>query len=359
MLLLTTLLACTSAEQDSDTASDSPPPDTDPAVLVDCDTVTGTGSIAIVSRANRDAIVTAAAPTSGEEVAMTLAGPDSLGRYYLAELTGIVRRSNDGGCTWDAVGTLPGYLPGAPDSAGGPDYAIFDLFTAPTSDAVYAYGPSSLMTSADGASWAEVGQPSFRAPTTLAIDPARAGRLRAYAPEGMITSEDNGATWTTTAVPDPDAWYNAAIDATDIDRIALSSRGLYVANDGITWTERDPDLTAAVGWDDGALVVFYADSEDASTHIRTSADQGATFVDLPVETDLDLHLSTLAADQGLVVTAGYRYASGEDVTATIQLTTSAGSIVHQVPDHNGVNGVAFAEDRVLVALAGPDTSSND
>ncbi len=368
MLLAFLLLGCVPAPTRSDSAEpagdssppdDTAPPDTDPAVPLDCSSIIGSGSIAIASRADPGTLLTVAPPLSGEQAATSLAGPDSLGRYYLVEPTGIVRRSNDGGCSWNAVGTLPGYSATGSDTAGNPDYAVFDLFTAPTANGVYAYGPSQLLVSEDGAHWDELTAPVLRSPALLGIDPADPDRLRGYGPDGIVTSTDGGASWTTTSVPDADAWYNAAIDGADIDRVALSARGLWVASDGVTWVQRDPELQAALAWDSGVLYSMCRDPDDARLRIRRSTDAGVSFVDLPVDTDPYASVSRLAADRDLVVSGGYRYVSSEDVTGLIQFTTDAGTIVHPVDGFNGVKGVAFGADRVLIAFEGPDIWQND
>lgn len=71
--------------------------------------------------------------------------------------------------------------------------------------------------------------------------------------------------------------------------------------------------------------------------------------------------NTNGSDSGLVDTAatGYRYVSGEETMATLQFTTAAGTAVHQVAGYDGVNGVAFGDDRVIFALQGPQVSSPD
>lgn len=130
MLVFALLAACGFPTPDADTA------DTDPAVPAPCTAIVGSGSIAVVSRADVTALVTAAGPPIGEEAATALAGPDVSGRYYLVEPTGVVKRSDDGGCSWASVGALPGEEADTADTARGPEYVAYDLFTAPTTDRV-------------------------------------------------------------------------------------------------------------------------------------------------------------------------------------------------------------------------------
>lgn len=359
MHLLALLAACASGP-DADTH------DTDPAVPTDCTVVEGSGSVAIVWRADVTVLVPAAGPATGDEQAIGLAGPDALGRYYLSEPTGVVKRSDDGGCTWNAVGTLPDGRPegtsdtGWADTGSGPDYVYYDLFTAPASSRVYAYAPGSLLGSADGVDWEELSAISLRAPAKLAIDPTNPDRLRGYDAAGLVTSEDAGRTWATSAVPDSEAWYNIAIDAADIDRVALSHRGLWVATDGVTWAERPHELQAGLAWDNGALYALnHGDDDDADHHLRRSDDLGVTLVDLPIETDPAYSMDVLVADGGLAVSAGYRYAQGEEVSGLVQLTTEAGSTVHLAPGFDGVRGVAVGSDRVIVAFSGPSVDTPD
>lgn len=191
------------------------------------------------------------------------------------------------------------------------------------------------------------------------VDPADPDRLRGYALDGIVTSTDGGRSWTTSPVPDPDTWYNAAIDPADPNRIALSARGLWVATDGATWQQRPHELQAALAWDAGDLLALYRDPDDASLRLRRSTDAGVSFVDLPMETDPHADVYVLDADAGLVASGGYRYVSGESPTGLIQLTTEAGTTVHHVAGYEGVVAFAFGDDRVVVALQGPSVMSPD
>lgn len=84
----------------------------------------------------------------------------------------------------------------AHDLAGGPDHGCDDLYTAPTAARVYACTPGPLLVSADGRDGATAGEGPLQAPATLGIDPAYPDRLRGYAAEGVVTTEDGGVAWT-------------------------------------------------------------------------------------------------------------------------------------------------------------------
>lgn len=372
MVLLSALLACSSPKP-ADTAGtgetgetgdtgesgeSGETGETGKAVPVDCAQVTGTGSIGVIGRGDTTTVVLPAAPATGTEQAVGFTGPDGAGRYFLQEPTGEVKRSDDGGCSWATVGALP-MAAMAGDTGGGPNYVYYDLFSSRSSTRVYAYRPEHLYATDDGATWTEVGAPLLRAPAELVIDPADATRLRGYAPDGIVTSTDGGASWSKTPVPDPDDWYNAAIDAANMDRIALSAGGLWVATDGLTWEARDPELWAVLAWDAGTLYSLHRDTETAALRIRRSEDLGVSFTDLPVETDPDANISELAADEGLVLSGGYWYRSGEGVSAVVQVSTDAGTIVHKVPGYDGVVGFGFGVDRVVVALASEGIATPD
>ena len=362
--MLLVLLACSGSPDPADPADSGHPDDTAPAVPVDCDAVTGTGSVVLLGRAVDASPVLPTAAPEVETQPTGFAGPDALGRYYLAELTGVVRRSDDGGCAWREVGLLPGGRgeggeTETADTGPGPGWVYYDLFA--TGGRVYAYSPGTLLVSTDGVDWTRVAEVSFRAPAQLVADPADPDRLRSYGAEGVVTSTDAGATWSATPAPDPDVWYNVGIDAADIDRVALGRRGVWVTDDGgATWTTRSYDGSPLPAWDDGALYAFnHGGDDDADYHLRKSTDAGATFNDLPIGNDPTLSLSELGVDAGLVVTGGYRYVSGEPVEGVIQRTTASGNGVVRVPGYEGVVGIAFGDDRVLVALMGPSVETPD
>jgi hypothetical protein len=381
--LLPFALACTDPDEKpgdtadpvdtADTSDTTTPDDTDPAVPIVCDAVVGTPSVFLVGRAD-GALVRPGADEAGEDP-YGLAGPDSLGRYYLSEPTGVVKRSDDGGCSWVAVGTLPGGRAGgadtgtadtgtadtdgdATDTGAGPDYVFYDLSASPASPGVYAYAPEHLLVSTDGRDWETRTAPLLRTPYAIVIDPTDPARLRAYGAEGLVTSTDAGATWTTTAVPDAHTWYNIAIDAADIDRVALSHRGLWVATDAATWTQRDAELQAVLAWDAGDLWAAFADPDTAAFRVRRSVDAGVTFTDLPVEDEPDAGVEVFAVDAGLAVVAGYHWGDGgADVKGRLMLTSDAGALTVLVDDVTDARALAFGEDRVLAAFQrpGPDT----
>lgn len=89
-----------------------------------------------------------------------------------------------------------------------------------------------------------------------------------------------------------------------------------------------------------------------------SEDAGATFTAWPVEQDPDLSLSSLAADDGLAVTAGYWYGSG-DHEGAVQLSTASHHALHRIAGYEGTVGIAFGTDRVLVGLMGPSVATPD
>ena len=218
---------------------------------------------------------------------------------------------------------------------------------------MYAYVSGHLLVSRDGEDWTELAAPPLPPRSKLVVDPADPDRLRGYTLDGIVTSTDGGGSWTTTPVPESDNWFNPAIDPADLDRIALSSRGLWVTTDGATWEERPHEIQAALAWDAGDLVAL------DSSGLRRSTDAGLSFSDLPMETDPYTSLYVLDADAGLVASGGYRYVSGEPPSAVVQLTTEAGPIVYRIAGYEGVVGFAFGADRVVVALQGPSIMTPD
>ena len=347
------LLACTSP---SDTGKVDSPAVVEPP----CAAITGSASIAVVSRADPSLIVSTTPPADGWEAPVGFAGPDKTGRYYLTELTGVVKRSDDGGCSWTEVGTLATAEGADTSDSGGNPWSWYTLSSSPYVDGVYAYEAGRVYSSPDGATWTQRTVPELYPATPIAVDPGNPLRLRAYAVDGIATSVDGGATWTTVPTPEIDGWFNIAIDATDIDRVALGRDDLYVATDGATWVERNPDMFGILAWDAGDLVSLrHGGQSDVLYHVRRSTDLGVTFTELPIDTDPYASVDTFAADGGLVASAGYRYESGVSLAGLVQLTTTAGTTPHLVADYEGAVGIGMGEDRVVVAFAGPYVSVPD
>ena len=334
------------ADTAADTATDTA--DTDSADPFDgpCDAVTGTASVFLVSRADPTVLVRpAGAPAEGDR-AWALAGPDAHDRYFLVDGDRLLR-SVDDGCVWLDVGPADG---------------IEHLYTAPNTDVLYAYRPESLRATTDGVTWNTLSAPLLRAPATLVIDPSDADVLRGYGPDGLLTSRDGGASWLPTPVPTGEDWANVAIDAADIDRVAVVDRDLWVTTNGRDYTAYANGLDAAVTWDDGvlyALTTVYDGDGVASKALTRSDDLGATFVDVPIGLGEEPGIDTFAARGGVVVSVGYWYGGPDGSQGLIVVTDAAGSTVHRIDGYESGTGLAWADDRVIVAVTPPGVETDD
>lgn len=172
-------------------------------------------------------------------------------------LLGLVE-SRDGGATWEPRSLL----------------GEADFHALATNDGrVYAWNASTaeLMVTTDMRAWQRLSSIEL---TSFALDPGDAQRLIAATRAGVIVSADGGRTWQPVAGA-PGlvvvAWGDTSAWGVD------SSGALHRSEDGLAWTER-----ARLQGEPAALEVdgddlYVALTEDGTTVVRRSTDQGASW----------------------------------------------------------------------------------
>lgn len=254
-----------------------------------CDAVAGTGAVTWSKDAGATLVATAEPLTTTAYTTGLVAFPDIPGRL-LAVSHDAVLRSDDAGCTWAEVDTLP----------------ILSRLVRGTRDTAWAWAPNTgglARVDADGT------VTPLTAPTTavLGFGAAADGTLALGGGDGAVwTSSDGGDTWEVTGqapVPSGSAMgYVVAFDPADLDHalFGLASQGAYATFDGgATWAPAtglgadganvftatispvDPDVVWAQGIDYGAN----GDPVSQGRRIWRSEDGGRTFAPVVEQSD--------------------------------------------------------------------------
>ncbi len=248
-----------------------------------CDRIHGATGIVLMDGSGATIHFPTAAPDE-TTVTSSVAGPTDDG-VWLAVAGSEVMTSEDEGCNWSLTG---GRLAATGEwelVVGGSTAWAFDRFSAATA------------TSTDGGiSWTatSTGNPMFGTP---AVDPGVPGRLRGVTAQGVVGSDDGGATWTPLGSPPPGpaATGNTYALAPDTS-VVVTPTGLAITHtSGESWVETGAGLVA-----DGVIahrIAFSVDSPDilwlsgeqeGVSGLYRSIDGGETFSDVATSRSLDL-----------------------------------------------------------------------
>lgn len=250
-----------------------------------CERRSGSDAVVLVDRLDRSHVEVVDPGAPGEATGLT--GPLSDGRLLLVE-DGVVKASDDGGCTWAEAGALP---------EGGARWALLS-----SGSRAWAYDLGG--TEVDGAglgarsddggeSWEAVPAP---APLRWlpAPDPEDPERLVVIA-GAVWTSTDGGATWAESAEPAP--WPQGNSDAAAVGAgghsLAMGGAELWVSeNGGAFWQNRGAGLPAsevdALTWavDDPTTLFARVRDDDGAVYLARSYNLGhtwATVLDQPLD----------------------------------------------------------------------------
>jgi hypothetical protein len=238
---------------------------------------------------------------------------------------------------------------------------VASISTSASTSTLYATLDGELLSSLGGSTWTDLGPLSLGTQGSLVVDALDSRHLAGFGATDVLVSLDGGATFESRPLP-VDRITSAAIRAEGLQDLAVMSSGLWISSDGGgTWTLRDADVQYAIlAWDAETLYRLYVPEDDYLPHLESSADGGTTFADVPLDRDQDATLSALWASDGLAVSSGHWYqplVEGPDGLATF--STSATTVSHRIPGWEGVVGVAFSGDRVIVAGEGPQAITSD
>lgn len=252
MLPLLCLLAC---------AKDEDPPRTSL-----CEQRSGSDAVVLVDRVDLSHVEVVEPGAPGEATGLT--GPLADGRLLLVE-DGVVKASDDGGCTWEEAGPLPeGGTRWALRSSGARAWA-YDTGGAEVD------GAGLGARSDDGGQTWEALPPPEPLRWLPAPDPEDPERLVALA-SGVWTSEDGGATWAPSGdlAPWPQGNSDAAALGAGGHSLAMGGAELWVSeNGGGFWQERGEGLPAT------AVDALTWAAEDPSTlFARVRDDAGAVYL---------------------------------------------------------------------------------
>jgi hypothetical protein len=244
-----------------------------------CDLVSGTPAVTF----SKDAGATFA-PTSGQlpDIAYTTAlAVLTTPGHVLAETSGDVIRSTDGGCTWTKIG-----------DAGD----IITRLVAAGESRAYGYGPGSAhLYRVDGDAVTILPPPAGVLDIRgLGVDRSNPDRLRLGEQDGtLFESSDGGLTFAPVGVPSPNGcFYTMAFDPGDLDHVLCGTLGDGVSvtfDGGATWAPGEVPLPAnafsfGVSPVDGNRVwlrAVYSLSDDKGVLI--SSDGGKTFAPVLVD----------------------------------------------------------------------------
>jgi photosystem II stability/assembly factor-like uncharacterized protein len=205
--------------------------------------------------------------------------PDQPKWVYMSPAQIGIRRSIDGGTTWNDIGGFTGL-----------DFKL--AFSRQDTNRLYAVlsysfytAASRLFTSADaGTTWAPVTTdlPATLDVQNLVIDPSNAARMfvnarSGFSPSpagGLYRSVDGGAHFINTNVPGQNVW-NVAIDPSNSNIVyASTTAGLYVSEDGGETFARNEPFAALTNLEGGSVVI---DPKVPSTIYASSWDSGYNF----------------------------------------------------------------------------------
>lgn len=249
-----------------------------------CDRIHGATGVVLFGNQAADIHFPTAAPDE-TTVTSSVAGPLADGTW-LAVAGNELLASADEGCNWDETG---GRLPATGE---------WELLVSGSTTWAFDRLSDATASSPDGGlSWtaSTTGSPVFGTP---GADATVAGRLRAVTADGVVGSDDGGATWTPlgSAPPGGPATGGATYAAAPDTHIVITSTGLAVTKtSGESWVEVGAELAA-----DGVVlhrVVFSTDSSDiiwasgeleGFSAIFRSIDGGVSFSDVATSRSLDL-----------------------------------------------------------------------
>lgn len=285
-----------------------------------------------------------------------IAGPLTDGLTWLAVEEGRVYRSDDAGCNWDDVGTLPVGV-------------AWQLLAA--GDRVYAFD----LASGDGArsddrglSWSpfDAGGAFLDLPVASHTDGTF---LRGVQARGVVSSYDGGDTWTVTgALPDGTP-RRAAVSAATPDRVVVSTDlGVWTSpTGGGSWQDVTAGLTTdatvpgvaggpvAVHPDDEQ--VLFAISEDGGGvwTLHRSADYGATWTRMADSDQVTLDgASPLWPLPGAPTRVLSAYGSSvDDFGLDLYLSEQGvGTRTLHISSYYGMTGMSFGADRWIASVHG-------
>lgn len=314
--------------------------DTSPPV---CDRIHGATGILLIESAEGEIHFPTAAPDEST-VTSSVAGPLADGTW-LAVAGSAVIASADEGCNWDTTG---GSLPASGE---------WELVVSGATAWAFDRLSGAMATSLDGGlSWSasSTGSPVFG---SAGADPAVSGRLRAVTAQGVVGSDDGGASWSPLGSAPPGGvasggdTYAAAPDT----HVVITPTGLAITRtSGESWVEAAAELVA-----DGVVihrVAFSVDSPDilwvsgeqeGFSALFRSIDGGQTFSDVATSRSLDLEpdaplwpipgapnevLSAWGTSEDNYGINVYHVVAGDHIA-----TTKVGAYYH-------VNDAAFASD---------------
>ena len=244
-----------------------------------CTMITGTGAVTFTLNRGRTLAPSAQpiTPVAYTYGLATLEEPDTLMAWHRDDLL----ISNDAGCSWRVVATIPGsdFPPSITAAPGGRAYAWSEN--------------RSFLVRYDSRGAVKLKQPvDFMG---LGVDPENGEHLRAGGVDGMVwESEDGGDSWHPFgALEGAPGYYRFIFDPADLDHVVAGtvSNGAYVSRDGgKTWTKSTGFgasyanvFTFAISPVDGNRVwamgidVSQSNNPSRGRHIYQSDDGGATY----------------------------------------------------------------------------------
>jgi photosystem II stability/assembly factor-like uncharacterized protein len=145
---------------------------------------------------------------------------------YVIDLAGRAQRTDDGGDSWALLDTGTSQMPSA--------------IYAPDANTVLLFGPGSVRRSQDGGvSFDSVGGKLASKAGVSDYDRTSGGVLFAYGTDGVIVSSDQGATWKAVKGPVKRPQYQKVDFVSEATGFALTTNGRVwrTANGGRKWTE--------------------------------------------------------------------------------------------------------------------------
>ncbi len=215
------------------------------------------------------------------DVTTGVAGPLGDDRTYVAVVSGRAIRTEDGGCNWERMGSLPAgewKLLGA----GARVYAFDTLSSAGARSDDF------------GASWSAFDAVEAFVGGIPVVDDADPARLRGLQARGVVTTSDGGETWSAGAALPTGASVLGDSDVfpgnLDIAVLGAANGAWYTNNAGTSWTSIGTDAVSAIAiHPDDADVVFATTTDaEAVTTVSRSADSGATWSRLTDSTQVAL-----------------------------------------------------------------------